>query len=105
MLQKAIDFATYKHKTQFRKYTGESYIVHPMAVMEMLRTLEFHETILCAAILHDTVEDTNTTIQELEENFGIQVSRMVEDLTDLYTSENFPHIGRKNRKKLECLDC
>lgn len=102
MIQKALGFATHKHDGQLRKYTNEPYIVHPVAVMEILKDIGFHESVLCAALLHDTVEDTNTTIQEIEEDFGILIARMVGDLTDVYTSEAYPNIGRKNRKKLEC---
>lgn len=101
-LTKAIEFATNAHKGQKRKYTGEDYIVHPIAVMELLRSFGCHEEILCAAVLHDTVEDTDTTIQDIEENFGTIVARMVEGLTDVYTTEAFPNINRKHRKQLEC---
>lgn len=101
-LTKAIEFATLKHKGQVRKYTNEPYIVHPIAVMEHLKSLGFHEDILISAVLHDTVEDTNTTIQEIEENFGVLVARMVTDITDVYTPEAYPKINRGLRKKLEC---
>lgn len=102
MLEKALEFATIKHKGQIRKYDNEPYITHPIAVMNILKVFGFHETILCAALLHDVVEDTPTPIQEIENNFGIQVSRMVQDLTDVYTHERFPNIRRLERKKLEC---
>jgi len=101
-LQKAIEFATNAHKGQKRKYTGEDYIVHPIAVMEILRGFNFHEEILCAAVLHDTVEDTPVTLQDIEENFGTIVAKLVEDLTDVFTKEAFPQINRKYRKQLEC---
>jgi (p)ppGpp synthase/HD superfamily hydrolase len=102
-LQKAIDFSTKKHEGQLRKYTNEPYITHPIAVMELVNSVGiFNEHMLCACILHDTVEDTNTTVQEIEENFGIIVSRLVEQLTDVYTSEKFPNIRRRERKLLEC---
>jgi (p)ppGpp synthase/HD superfamily hydrolase len=102
MLEKALLFASKAHEVQKRKYTGEDYIVHPIAVMEILKSLNLHESILCAALLHDTVEDTTTTVQDIEENFGVQVARIVSDLTDVYTSKAYPNINRRLRKNLEC---
>ncbi len=101
-LQQAIEFATKAHQGQERKYTKEPYIIHPIAVMEILQQLNFHEDILCAAVLHDVVEDTPVTIQEIEEAFGPIITRMVADLTDVYTSDKYPNVNRKLRKKLEC---
>ncbi len=101
-LQTALEFATKHHAGQPRKYTEDPYIVHPVAVMETLKALNFHEDVLCASLLHDVVEDTSVKIQEIEELFGPVISRMVDDLTDVYTSEKFPKINRKLRKKLEC---
>ncbi len=98
---KALDFATKAHDDQKRKYTNEPYIVHPVAVMEMLKGLNFNESVLIAALLHDTVEDTDTKIHDIEQEFGVTVARMVEDLTDVYTAERFPNIKRKHRKMLE----
>ncbi len=103
LIQKALEFATKAHGEQKRKYTDEPYIVHPVAVMELLKEIGIiNQHILAAALLHDTVEDTPTTIQDIEENFGILVARMVDDLTDVYTHEKFPNIRRKERKMLEC---
>ena len=63
ILVKAINFAAEKHKYQKRKGTGESYITHPLGVVDIL--IKAHVTdieILIAAVLHDTVEDTDTTL-------------------------------------------
>lgn len=98
----ALGFATHAHKDQVRKYTGEPYITHPIAVKDTLLKLQFHTDVLIAALLHDTVEDTDTTIQDIEEYFGTIVARLVEDLTDVYTSRALPHLNRKERKRLEC---
>jgi (p)ppGpp synthase/HD superfamily hydrolase len=102
IVQKALGFATKAHGEQKRKYTGEPYINHPVAVMNILKDLGFHESVLCAALLHDVVEDTPVKIQEIEEAFGPVITRMVLDLTDVYTAESFPNIRRKERKMLEC---
>ncbi len=99
--KKTLEFATAAHGEQKRKYTEEPYIVHPVAVAEKLRMFGFHESILCAALLHDVLEDTNVKQHELECEFGPIITRMVVDLTDVYTTDKFPKIRRKERKMLE----
>lgn len=94
-------FAAHAHKDQKRKYTNTPYINHCLNVKNKLQSLGFSEYILVAAILHDTVEDTNTTPRDIEENFGTIVARLVEYLTDVYTKEAYPDLNRKERKLLE----
>ncbi|MEK7500354.1 MAG: HD domain-containing protein, partial [Patescibacteria group bacterium] len=62
-IKKALLFASEKHKDQRRKYTGEYYIIHPVSVCDILRLGTTDKDILNAALLHDTIEDTNTTYQ------------------------------------------
>jgi len=84
-LLKAIAFAADKHSRQRRKDVEASpYINHPIAVATVLAAEGevFDETILLAAALHDTVEDTKTTFEELEEHFGLEVAGLVRELTD-----------------------
>jgi guanosine-3',5'-bis(diphosphate) 3'-pyrophosphohydrolase len=84
-LLKAIAFAAEKHSGQRRKDVEASpYINHPIAVAAVLATEGevFDEVILVAAALHDTVEDTKTTFEELEEHFGLEVTDLVRELTD-----------------------
>ena len=82
---KAKAFATKKHAeiNQVRKYTGEPYINHPASVAEIVRGVPHTEAMLAAAWLHDTVEDTNTTLLDIKDEFGIEVSMFVEMLTDV----------------------
>jgi (p)ppGpp synthase/HD superfamily hydrolase len=84
-LLKAIEFASRKHSTQRRKDAEASpYINHPIAVAHLLAgtaRIKDVETLM-AAILHDTIEDTNTTPGELEENFGRTLRMVVEEVTD-----------------------
>lgn len=84
-LLKALAFAAEKHRDQRRKdVTASPYINHPIAVAAVL-TMEGHvsdETTLLAAVLHDTVEDTETTFAELEDHFGPEVAELVRELTD-----------------------
>ena len=85
LLFKALTFAAYKHRHQFRKGTKPvPYINHPIAVAELLANvgnISDTETIV-AALLHDTVEDTETTLLELENEFGRTVSELVAEVSD-----------------------
>ena len=84
-LLKAADFAANKHKRQKRKgINGEPYINHPLEVAHILASVGKVEDadILIAAILHDTVEDTDTTKEEITELFGENVAEMVMEVTD-----------------------
>ena len=81
----ALDFAAKKHRDQRRKNAEASpYINHPIAVAAVLAGEGgvSDETTLLAAALHDTVEDTQTTFEELERHFGLDVSGLVRELTD-----------------------
>lgn len=77
-------FATAWHESigQKRKYTGEPYINHPAAVAELVRGVTHDESMLCAAWLHDVVEDTPCTLEQVETEFGSDVASLVEQLTD-----------------------
>lgn len=98
MLDRAIEFATQAHKGQFRKYTGEPYINHPLAVMEIVRGVPGHtEEMLVAAVLHDVVEDTDVSLMEITEKFGDVVSDLVLHLTDISTPEDGNRLKRKRK--------
>lgn len=84
-LLRAIDFAARKHKDQRRKDEEASpYINHPLSVALILADIGgvSDPEILAAAVLHDTLEDTETTPEELESQFGQRVRRIVEEVTD-----------------------
>lgn len=84
-LLKAIEFASRKHSTQRRKNKEASpYINHPIAVTHLLAgTGGITDLVtLMAAVLHDTIEDTETTPAELDEQFGEMVRKVVEEMTD-----------------------
>lgn len=94
-LLKAISFAADKHRNQRRKDQDASpYINHPITVATILAEEGFVNDvkILIAAILHDTVEDTETTFEELEQIFGIDVSSVVREVTD---DKKLPKLKRK----------
>jgi len=81
----ALHFAANKHRAQRRKDADSSpYINHPIAVAELLGRVGMvtDPVVLLAAILHDTIEDTDTSPAELEEHFGAEVRHVVDELTD-----------------------
>ena len=85
LLMKALDFAANKHRNQRRKNVDASpYINHPISLANILCN-EAHVTnlnVICGALLHDTVEDTETTKEELENEFGQDICNIVMDVTD-----------------------
>jgi (p)ppGpp synthase/HD superfamily hydrolase len=90
-------FATERHGNQKRKYSDEPYTVHLESVMEIVRSVPHDENMLIAALLHDVVEDTETTFGEIANRFEVDVYELVSALTD-YTKV----VGnRKHRKKLD----
>ena len=78
----AANFAAEKHKDQ-RRASGEPYIIHPLAVAEILIQLKMDSDTVCAGLLHDTLEDTDTTYEELVALFGTPVADMVEGETKI----------------------
>lgn len=81
MEKRAEEFAREKHKGQVRKFNGEPYVNHPIRVRDCLREFTESESILCAALLHDTLEDTETSVEDLREIFGEVVANLVVELT------------------------
>lgn len=76
-LHNAIIFATKAHEGQVRKGTDIPYIVHPMEVMQILTENGCDETVILAGILHDTLEDTKTTPEDILQGFGQEVLDLV----------------------------
>jgi (p)ppGpp synthase/HD superfamily hydrolase len=83
LMQKALAFAAEKHRAQERKGTGLPYIIHPMSVSLFCNKYlgAIHVEVVVAALLHDTIEDTDTTYTELEDEFGPEVCFLVHELT------------------------
>jgi GTP pyrophosphokinase len=78
----AFDLANERHSGQLRK-SGEPYITHPVAVAQILAELGLDEQTIIAALLHDTVEDTGYTLDELRASFGDEVASLVDGVTKL----------------------
>ncbi|SMF33998.1 RelA/SpoT family protein [Pseudobacteriovorax antillogorgiicola] len=81
-VHKAYEFAAKCHSDQTRR-SGEPYITHPLAVANIVTTLKLDTASVVAAILHDTVEDTSATIEDIEEAFGTEVAHLVDGLTKI----------------------
>jgi guanosine-3',5'-bis(diphosphate) 3'-pyrophosphohydrolase len=98
LLLKALSFAAHKHKDQRRKDVEASpYINHPISLASILCN-EAHVTdieVICGALLHDTVEDTDTTFDELNGEFGPTIKEIVVDVTD---DKNLSKAERKQQQ-------
>lgn len=81
-IKKAYDLAALQHKDQYRK-SGEPYIIHPVYVAYIVANMGLDTDTICSALLHDVVEDTDITSEELENKFGKDVSLIVEGVTKL----------------------
>ncbi|MCW9052758.1 MAG: HD domain-containing protein [Motiliproteus sp.] len=85
LIEQARAFAIAAHENigHRRKYTDEPYWVHPQAVAELVASVCDDPTVIAVAWLHDTVEDTPVSLQQIESRFGERVAALVEDLTDI----------------------
>jgi guanosine-3',5'-bis(diphosphate) 3'-pyrophosphohydrolase len=82
LLERAYFFSAEAHEGQHRR-SGEDFILHPLGVAEILAELGLDDTTLAAALLHDVVEDTESSIEQVREEFGDEVARLVEGVTKL----------------------
>ena len=109
ILQKTTGFAKSAHGPQRRKFVDEPYVNHLVRVMNICSEYTNDIPTLCAALLHDVLEDTDTTKQELLDYLhGIldheqsqRTMTLVEELTDIYTKKNYPRLNRRQRKNKE----
>ena len=77
LLDRAIIFAVKAHAGTERRGKGFPYIIHPMEAMEIVATMTTDQEVLAAAALHDTVEDTNVTVEDLRLEFGDRIASLV----------------------------
>ena len=82
LLNNAISFAVEKHKNGLRKGTKMPYIVHPLEVMHNLMLMGADKNLMAAGVLHDTVEDTDATLEEIAAKFGDDVAALVSSHTE-----------------------
>ena len=87
LIDKAVDYANVKHKMQKRK-DGSPYIIHPLAVAQIVAEMGLDQDAVLGALLHDCIEDTDASHEEIEKIFGTTVAELVEGVTKL-TRANF----------------
>ena len=108
-LGKIATFADQAHGEQRRKYHDERYIRHPLRVMKRCQHYGYSLPVLAAAILHDVLEDTDTSPGEIKEFLMTLMNErdvhhtlsLVTELTDVYTKDQYPRLNRRQRKARE----
>lgn len=85
LLDRAIIFAVRAHHNTERRGKGFPYIVHPMEAVEIVSTITADQELLAAAALHDIIEDTDVTVEQLREAFGDRVAELVHAESDQFT--------------------
>jgi (p)ppGpp synthetase, RelA/SpoT family len=81
-VQHAFVFACDRHADQMRK-SGDEFITHPVGVAQICAAMRLDSETLCAALLHDTVEDTSASLKEIDDGFGTEVAQLVDGVTKL----------------------
>lgn len=84
LLDRAIIFAVKAHANTERRGKGFPYIVHPMEAVEIVATITSDQELLAAAALHDTVEDTDVTVEDIRAEFGDRIARIVDSESDRF---------------------
>lgn len=82
LIRKAYEVAEKAHEGQ-KRLSGEDYIIHPLSVAQILTTLEIDDESICAALLHDVIEDTSLTYEDVEKEFGTSIADLVDGVTKL----------------------
>jgi (p)ppGpp synthase/HD superfamily hydrolase len=109
IIEKVRMFADEAHGDQMRRYAKERYIVHPIRVMELVREYSVEVPMLAAALLHDVLEDTPVTADQLKSFLDSVMSKdlsektflLVEELTDVYVKSAYPKMNRRTRRTRE----
>lgn len=106
-IKKTLEFAIMKHKGQL--YSGKDFIYHPLQVYGIVNLLKPQsETLQAAALLHDTIEDTDTTWDEIKAEFGEEVANLVLEVTKVKPSSTeaayFPHLNTREGILLKFCD-
>ena len=99
MLEEAIIYATIMHQGKVRKFGGQPFILHPMEVAHILSTMTDDQEIITAGILHDIVEDTDGTLEEIEARFGKRVAALVSSETEEGHEKGSEKLSWKQRKE------
>ena len=101
IIEKAIVFATNAHMGQVRKSEPSiPYIMHPIAVANMLMEYGADENVIAAAALHDVVEDTEYTLEDIKENFGADIAHLVECASEMDKTKSWEE---RKKEKIEAM--
>ena len=103
LLDRAIVFAVRAHAGTERRGKGFPYIVHPMEAVEIVATMTRDQELLAAAALHDTVEDTDTTVEQIREEFGDRIASLVASESDIVL-EGLPAEDSWHARKQAAID-
>ncbi len=98
-LSHALDYSKAAHENQLRK-SGQPYIIHPILVASIVVSITNDESMAIAALLHDVVEDTDTTIEDIDKLFGDDVAHLVEGLTKIDTIRDAELIPSNSNERL-----
>jgi|TARA_B100000886_G_scaffold43405_1_gene26642 (p)ppGpp synthase/HD superfamily hydrolase len=98
LINKAKMLAGKAHEGQFRKYSGMPYIVHPIEVATIVQTVEHSDEMIAAALLHDVVEDTDYSFEDIAKEVSPEVADLVKGLTDVSSPQDG---NRKVRKAID----
>ena len=101
LIERAYRFAEKKHEGQFRK-SGDPYISHCLGVADILAELQVGPQTICAGLLHDTIEDTGTSREEIEQEFGKEIGNLVEALTKVTRLSDYKNVEftAENHRKI-----
>jgi GTP diphosphokinase / guanosine-3',5'-bis(diphosphate) 3'-diphosphatase len=101
LIEAAYKIAKFAHSGQFRE-SGESYLEHPICVANILADLKSDTTSICAALLHDVIEQTNTSLTDVRNNFNVEIANLVEALTnvDKYAYTDSDDYSAENIRKM-----
>ena len=102
-LDRAIEFAVKAHANTERRGKGFPYIVHPLEAMEIVASMTPDQELLAAAALHDTIEDTSVTLDDLRREFGDRVAAIVEAESDKFL-EGIPDEASWHQRKQAAID-
>jgi len=94
LVRKAYEFAVRAHEGQTRR-SGDPYVTHPVSVAKVITQLKLDVPSVCAGLLHDAVEDTSVTVEELTEEFGQEIAFLVDGVTKL---SKLPYTTREERQ-------
>lgn len=99
LVDKAILFATRAHQGTERRRKGFPYIIHPLEAMSIVATITNDPELLAAVVLHDTVEDTSVTLEDLQREFGPRIAHLVAEETDVKEAPDGTPLTWRQRKQ------